>query len=40
MTEEATAAAQTQTASAGTPGWLAAVLTAPASSWEHTISLN
>lgn len=33
-------AAQAQTAPAGTSGWLTAVLTAPASTWDYAISLN
>lgn len=36
----AAGAAQAQTAPAGTSGWLAAVLTAPASTWDYAISLN
>ena len=36
----AASAAQAQTAAAGTSGWLAALLTAPAATWHHTITLN
>ena len=38
--QDATGAAQTQTAPTATSGWLATVLTAPISSWEYAISLN